>query len=257
MSRFSVSSLVVICMLLGACAAATPLATQPSAAASAAASNLAPPPSGPSVSDKPSAAPSPGVQPLRATGGTAILEPGAYVLDQFPVDLAFDIPDGDPPGWHVGMSSAENAVVLWYTPPEINYGFAFWSAENIYVDPCHPAAGELDPAVGPSVDDLVGALSSRPQFQVTAPVEVTVGDLRGQEIELTALESGDDCPEVIPWTGGDDLGLDPGDSLRVQILDADGVRIVMWTGREAVEPDAAVEPELQQILDSIRVEPLS
>ena len=257
MTRFSGSSLVMIGMLISACAAATPLATQPSAAGSAATSNLAPPASEPSASNKPSAAPSPGVQPLRATGGTAILEPGAYVLDQFPVDLAFDIPDGDPPGWHVGMSTSRAVVVLWYTPPEMNYGFAFWSAENIYADPCNPAAGELDPAIGPSVDDLIVALSSQPQFQVSDPVEVMIGDFGGKEIELTALESGDSCPEVFPWIGGDDLGLDPGDSLRVQILDADGVRIVMLAGLEVAEPDAAVEAELQQILDSIRIEPLS
>jgi hypothetical protein len=100
----------------------------------------------------------------------------------------------------------------------------------------------------------VVALSSLPQFQLTDPVDVTVGDFPGKDIELTALESGDDCPEVFPWTGGDDLGLNAGDSLRVQILDADGVRIVMRSFEGAVR-DAAVEAELQQILDSIRIEP--
>ena len=40
------------------------------------------------------------------------------------------------------------------------------------------------------------------------------------------------------------------------MVDADGIRIVMHT-IEPAERDAAVEAELDVILDSIRVEPLS
>jgi len=204
-----------------------------------------------------SIAPSPTVRPLRDQGGTAILDPGTYVLDLFPVGLAFDIPDGDPPGWHVGRSTDDAAIVLWYTPPEITYLFAFWNADNIYVDPCDPAAGELEPPIGPSVDDLVAALTNLPEFQATAPMDVTVGAFRGKEIELTVLDSGGDCPEVIVWSAGDDrLDLSPGETRHVQVLDVDGVRIVMLTN-EPAQPDAAVEAELQQVLDSIRIEPAS
>jgi hypothetical protein len=206
------------------------------------------------TTDEPRVSPSPSVRPLRDQGETAILDPGTYVLDQFPVDLAFDIPDGDPPGWHVGYSRPDVATVLWYTPPEITYAFAFWTGENLYVDPCDPAAGELEPPIGPSVDDLVAALSNQRGFRATDPVDVTVGAFRGKEIELTALELAEDCPEVIPWSGADDTaGLATGETLRVQILDVDGVRIVTHA-REPAQPDAAVEAELHQILDSIRIE---
>lgn len=200
--------------------------------------------------------PSPIVRPLLDRGGTAILDPGTYVLDDFPVDLAFDVPDGDPPGWHVGKSSADAAIVLWYTPPDITYGFAFWNADNVYVDPCNAAAGELEPPIGPSVDDLVAALSNLPGFQATAPADVIVGAFRGKEIELTALDSGGDCPEVIAFSTGDDnVDLPPGQTLRLHMLDVDGVPIVMKT-IEPAQRDAAVEAELHQILDSIRIEPL-
>lgn len=210
----------------------------------------------PTASSAPTVSPSALVRPLRDLGSTAILEPGTYVLDQFPVDLAFDIPDGDPPGWHVGYSRADVATVLWYTPSEVTYAFGFWTADNLYVDPCDPAAGELEPAIGPSVDDLVGALSSQPGFRATDPVDVTVGAFRGKEIELTALELAEDCPEVIPWSGSvHTVGLATGETLRVQILDVDGVRIVT-RAREPAQPDAAVVAELQKILDSIRIESL-
>jgi hypothetical protein len=114
--------------------------------------------------DEPSVPRSSIARPLRDTGGTTILDPGTYVLDYFPVDLAFDIPDGDPPGWHVGTSTADVAIVLWFTKPDITYLFAFWNVDNVYVDPCNAAAGELEPPIGPSVDDLVAALSNLPGF---------------------------------------------------------------------------------------------
>jgi hypothetical protein len=206
-------------------------------------------------SDESSAPPSPVVRPLRDQGGEAILDPGTYVLDLFPVDLAFDIPAGGHPGWHVGMSTADAAVVLWFTPPEITYGVEFRIAENVYVDPCDTAAGELVPPIGPSVDDLVAALSNQPEVRTTTR-DVTVGDFSGKEIELTALHSGDDCPEVIPFrTADDDVDIAPGDTLRLRFLDVDGFRVVLYTP-EPEQADPVVEAEVQQILGSLRIQPL-
>lgn len=213
------------------------------------------------ATDRPSASSVPGVRPLRNPdidpGVPEILDPGTYVLDRFPVALAFHIPDGERPGWHAGRAAADVAVVLWYTPPEITYGFAFWTAENLYADPCDPSAGELEPPVGPSVDDLVTALSDRPAFQVSSPTDITIGAFRGKDVELTAVAPDGDCSEAVPWRGGDGtIGLEPGETVRLQILDVDGVRIVMRTV-EPVQGDAAVEAELHRILDSIRIEPPS
>jgi hypothetical protein len=210
----------------------------------------------PTAGSAASIASSPTVRPLRDQGGTAILDPGSYVLDQFPVDLAFDIPDGDPPGWHVGKSTDDAAVVLWYTPPDITYGFSFWNVDNVYADPCDAAAGELEPPIGPSVDDLVAALSSLSDIRATAPVDITVGAFRGKQIELTALESESDCSQLLAWSAGEDnTDLEPGETIRVQVLDVDGVRIVSRP-IEPAQPDAAVEAELHRVLDSIRIEPL-
>lgn len=155
------------------------------------------------------------------------------------------------------MSKSKVAIVLWYTPPEITYAFAFWDADNVYVDPCNPAAGKLEPPIGPSVDDFVAALSNLARFRVTVPVNVTVGAFRGKEIELTALDSGGDCPEIVAFSAGEDnADLSPGETRRLQILNVDGVRIVMET-LEPAERDAAAQAELHQILDSIRIESVS
>ena len=217
------------------------------------------------LGDERSGSPSPIVRPLRNPdvdpGVPEVLEPGTYVLDRFPVHLAFDIPDGDPPGWHAGSASETFAILMWHTPPEITYVVAFWPVDNVPLDPCHAAAGGLDPPVGPSVDALVTALSELPGFEATAPIEVAVGPFRGTEIALTAVESGRDCSNLIAFISGDELtDIGAGETLRVQILDVDGERIVMsrarWVNsREPLERDPAAESELQQILDSMRIEP--
>ena len=159
------------------------------------------------------------------------------------------------------MTTADAAIVIWYTPPEFTYLFAFWNVDNVLVDPCDAAAGKLVPPIGPSVDDLVAALSELGGFQATVPVDVTVVDFRGKEIELTALDLESGCPDVIAFSSGEDTWDVPaGETLRLQILDVEGVRIVMtddpWIN-ELATPDPAAEAELQQILDSIRIEPAS
>ena len=217
----------------------------------------------PTASDEPSATASPLVRPLRNPdidpGVPEVLEPGTYVLDRFPVDLAFDIPDGEPPGWHAGQASADTTNILWYTPPNITYGFALWNVDNVYADPCDAAAGELEPPIGPSVDDLVAALSNLPGLEATAPVDVTVGAFQGKEIELTTL-SVEDCPSVTVFRAGnadrDYVNPLDAETFRVRILDVDGHRIVLYTF-EPAERDAVADAELDQILDSMRIEQLS
>jgi hypothetical protein len=210
----------------------------------------------PSASLAPSPSASPAARPLRDTGSTGILAPGSYVLDSFPVALTFDIPEGDAPGWHVGQSTPGAAIVLWYTPPEITYLFAWWNADNVYVDPCDAAAGRRNPPIGPSVDDLVTALSAQPEFEATPPVDVTVGSFQGKRIELTALNAGGDCPAAIPFSAGaSNTDVAPGETLRLDILDVEGVRLVLVVLDDPEQPDAVAEAQLAQILESTRVEP--
>jgi hypothetical protein len=190
--------------------------------------------------------------PVLDQGRYHTLSPGTYVLDPFPVELTFDIPEGGGPGWHVGLSTANNVNLLWYTPPDLSVALFFWSVDNVFVDPCDAGAGELDPPLGPSVDDLVSALTNLPGFDATSPVDVTVGDFQGKELELTVLDSGSDCPEVLMWRAGDVLAGDsPGGHARLLILDVAGSRVVIAPIIE--EPVAAAETQLRQILDSLRV----
>lgn len=201
----------------------------------------------------PTSSPAARIRPFVDLGGTGIMGPGTYVLDQFPVEILFDIPDGEPPGWHPGKANPDAAIFLWYTPPEISYGLGFWNVDNVYADPCDAGAGELEPPIGSSVDDLVAALSTLPGFQATAPRDVTVGAFQGKRVDLTALDSGSECPQPIVFSAGGDLtDMSPGDTLPLSILDVDGVRIVV-TIIEPAEEDPDVRAELYEIVDSIRL----
>ncbi len=185
-----------------------------------------------------------------------ILIPGTYFLDSFPVALTFDIPEGDGPGWHVGKSTPDVAVVLWYSPPEFTYGIFWWNIDNLQVDPCDPAAGRRDPPIGPSVADLVTAISAQPEFAATAPVDVTVGSFSGKRIEVTGLDNGADCPDASPFTAGaSGEGLGPGETLDMHILDVEGVRLALVVLDDPEQPDPDGASQLAQIVESTRVEP--
>ena len=241
-NRSQLASSLLVAVALTACAAG-PGASEPAPSVSASAS-IAPSPSA-----------SPDARPLLDTGSNSILSPGTYFLDSFPIALTFDIPEGEGPGWHVGKSTPGAAIVLWYTPPEFTYGFVWWNVDNLYVDPCDFAAGRLDPPIGPSVDDLVSALSAQPEFEVTAPVDVTVGSFSGKRIEVTALDNGADCPEAAPFSSGASANaLLPGDTLELNILDVEGVRLVRLVLDDPEQPDPDGASQLIQILESTRVE---
>ena len=180
------------------------------------------------------------------------LAPGTYTLDYFPVDVTFTVPEG----WFAGRSAAEYAILL-PAPGQDGGALAFWIVDNVFEDPCGGTAGELDPPVGPSVDDLVTAFSNMPGFEATAPVDVTVSGFSGKQIDLTRLDSGPSCEQAAAWTAGSyrtDMGV--GEMRRLQILDVDGVRL-MVTPVESAEADAGMRAEFNQILDSIRIGPPS
>jgi len=240
----AVASVAAVALVLSGCTAGTS-AGDPSFASS--------PTSSPASSPSPAAR----VRPLVDLGGGGIrMGAGTYVLDRFPVHITFDVPDGDPPGWHVGKSEPYAAILLWNTPPDFTYAVAFWDVDNVYVDPCEAAARELDPPLGPSVDDLVSYLSSQPAFEATTPVDIMVGAFPGKAIELTKnLDSQGNCPDAHLFSAGDDgWGLEPGETIQMRVFEVDGVRIVV-TIHEWAETDAAVHAELYQIVDSIRLAP--
>lgn len=207
----------------------------------------APTPS-PTVSE-PVASPMPSTSPVAFPVGVE-LTPGTYVLNTFPVDVTFEVGRG----WYAGMSTPSTAILL--APPGVEDGrvLGFFVVDNVYADPCDSVLGELDPPVGPSIDELVSALSNTQGFQATPPIDATVGSFQGKEFVLTAAESGLGCPNLLAWRADEhrrDFG--PGETGRLLVVDADGVRLLINTMTPA-QADAAIQAEVESALDSLRVQ---
>ena len=117
-------------------------------------------------------------------------------------------------------------------------GVNFDQIANVYADGCQWV--QLDPPLGPTVDDLVQAWTNLPGFAATAALDVTVDGYTGKQIEFTLPEyNKDDCrathfglwyagpdplPGVIPpgfWAQG------PDQRTKQWILDVDGTRLVI------------------------------
>ena len=69
-------------------------------------------------------------------------------------------------GWNFGVCRDDES------------GVGFVIVDNVVSDPCDPTQPHLVPPVGPSVDDLVTAISNLAGFEATDPVDVTVDGFR-------------------------------------------------------------------------------
>jgi hypothetical protein len=203
------------------------------------------PPPTPILTSTPS--PSPSTLP---TDGDSDLSPGSYSLSGFPVGISFEVPAG----W-VGcsVSFVEQGVCHQSTEPPT--ALAFLIVDNVVADPCSPGEEGLDPPVGPSVDDLVTAISGLDGFEATAPLDVSIDGHPGKEFTVTAPN--DATCALKTWaTSNRTNGVAAGEVNILQILDVNGTR-VMISG--AYHPGAAAAAEelaaLQQVMASVRIQP--
>lgn len=204
----------------------------------------------PSVGPPPEATPSPSA----AASVTALairvgdpLSAGTYAIADFPVGITLEVPAN----WRVCSESIhEQAVCYWPTEADSAGQLAFLIVENVAADPCVPNGPLLDPPVGPSVDDLVTAISNLPGFVATAPVDVTMDGFAGKEFTLTA-PTDPACEGFGTWaTKYRTTGMGPGEVNTVRILDVGGVRVVMALSNNPLELAA-----FQRVIDSVQIVP--
>ena len=146
-------------------------------------------------------------------------------------------------------------------------GMSVWDVAQVPRDPCHWKRTMAD--VGPSVDDLVEALSSQRLRDATAPVDVTLAGHDGRYLELSVPDdwvvTGDSdfegCDD--PGNGHHDfvswLGRDAGDRWqqvagqvdRVWVLDVEGQTLLVDATYAPATSEADLE-ELDQVISSLR-----
>ena len=195
--------------------------------------------------------PTPGPTPVLLTERdvSAVLDAGTYAIDApFPIRIELTTP---------------NAWTMWALSPDVTgvdqapgtgaTGLGFWIADNVFVDPCGSALGEVSP-VGPSVDDLASALENLPFYTVTPATDVTLAGLPGMQLEITAPADVPGCSgDTFAWSTptGDRKFLTAGEHAVMTILDVRGTRLIVY----AVDFPGASDADraaLEAVVESIR-----
>ena len=186
-----------------------------------------------------------------AEAGTYYLDlPGRARMDAPPsVRVTFTLPVGWERVW------VDN--LIWGNEMWLNFGVA----DNLYVDPCRSGLGVRRPPVGPTAADLAAALTSVPDWQVTATGDVTVDGFSGKRVELVAPADSSSCtgresrllhitqsPYYVP-------ALRDEEPVTLWILDVQGTRLVIRAGHETWAASSRVA-QLQEIVDSVQIQPL-
>jgi len=184
--------------------------------------------------------------PIGATPDTVGTGPATgYFAGAEDIPITFTLPDGwKNNGW--GVIKGDPIV-----------GLIFINVANIYSDSCPPV--QVDPPVGPTVDDLASAWASLPAFDATEPSDVTVDGFDGKYIEFTVPDYNEtECPygmfRLMREAGGDGdyWAQGPNQHNTLRILDVAGTRLVIGTGNF---PDTSQQDrtEIAEILDSIQI----
>jgi len=181
------------------------------------------------------------------------LEAGDYVFTHLPgvrvVFTASSIWERNIPNWIVWTIDDNKATMGAST------------VDNVAIDPCQPDLGFQEPAVGPTVDDLVTALGAVPGLTFSAPADVTQDGYSGVRLDYVPPDEFDNCLDdmgaavlmsvdgAVPAT--DDFIVPPNgaDAFSLYIYDVDGTRVVITAAYTESRTD-----ELDAMLASIRFE---
>ena len=199
--------------------------------------------SSPFPSPAPSPTPSPTRSPPRLPDTADPLEPGRYQLASgFPVGVSFDVPAGTVPCSHGPLEQALCGQA------ELSFLFV----ENVVADPCSETL--LDPPVGPTVDDLVEAVSNLKGFTATAPVDVTVGGHPARQFEVVA-PSNPSC-DLKTWATRDRVnGVGADESNLLWIVDVDGARVLIAGASSPRDASDETRAAFEEIVNSIQFDP--
>lgn len=202
---------------------------------------------GPGIAPPTSATPAATPIQLQAQDTLAPLNAGTYAIgDPFPLRVTVTTPD---------------AWTMWSLTPDVTgvdkasrrAGFGLWIAANVFVDPCQLHLGELDPPVGPSVDDLAAALEDLSFYTVTQAIDVTFAGLPAKQLEIAAPMDVAECGgNTYAWStpGGDRKFLTAGEHAVITILEVDGTRVIVYAVDFPGASDAD-RAELEAVVQSI------
>ena len=128
--------------------------------------------------------------------------------------------------------------------------------DNVVSDPCDASQAQLVPAVGPSVDDLVVAISNWAGFEATDPVDVTVDGFQGKQFELTAPGKSFCHGDIFTWSTAERTnGVSANEVNLLRILDVAGTRVLVAAAHQPGKTTAREVAEIRRVFDSVHFAP--
>jgi hypothetical protein len=208
--------------------------------------------SGPGGVPSPSLSPSPTAVPQPLSDGP--LEAGTVIATGLGLSEATSVTFTVPEGWE-GFAGSCVLPVTGTTAPD-GMGICFGEVhDGLYSDPCHGTTGPGDIPVGPTVDELVDALTAQTAYEVSSPIDVTLGGYPGKRMDLQLPTDVASCHlgEFYPWAGSI-YAQGPDNRWRLWVLDIEGDRLVVFsTDFPGTSPEDRAEQ--QAIVDTIQIEP--
>jgi hypothetical protein len=194
----------------------------------------------------PAPSPTPTTAILPSPGAEATLTPGRYALQALSVPgISLDVPAG----WFPCYGDPNEQGVCSERQLEV----AALIVQNVVAGQCG-SGGELrSPPPGPSVDELVAAISNIPGVTVPPALDVSVDGFAGKELTVTAAEPAS-CT-IQTWATTDRTNGMTGDEVDiVRILDVGGTRVLIVGAYHIAYPEAGTDAALiRQLLDSVQV----
>jgi len=171
-----------------------------------------------------------------------------------------------------GWSALANVLVPAGDPgvgPPGGIGIQFEDVTTLNGDPCDWSGTADDISVGPTVDDLVDALLAQTAYEVSEPVDVTIGGYGGKRVDIvhpTEPFAGEtsDAPECDEgnyrlWSTSTHgptpiYAQGPANRWQTNILEVDGTRLVIVT-MDFPGTSSSGRAEMDAIMDSLVIEP--
>ena len=221
----------------------------------------------PTPTAQPSEPPSPIATPVSDPEGD--LAPGNYVFHPLPspnetLSVALAVPDG----WTEFGGSLLSTDDPGTAGAQVG-AIQFIDVTTLNGDPCEWSGMADDVSVGPTVDDLVEALLAQTSYEVSDPVDVTIGGHDGRRVDITYPTgpfSGDssyapDCDEgqFRLWSTsaqgpGSIHAQGPDDRWQATILDVEGTRLII-IAQDVASTLPAERAEMDSMIDSLVIEP--
>jgi hypothetical protein len=148
--------------------------------------------------------------------------------------------------------------------PSQTLAVAFVRANALFADPCHwRTSGKQPVAVGPHIDDLVDALQAQSTYETSAAANASLAGYTGKRLDIQLPASVDpsacDDGAYRLWqsptgsVGYNIAAQDAGARFHLWIIAVQEARVLIVT-RDFATTSAAQRAELQQIVDSIRID---